>query len=54
MLECGRTEFQMARRLNVARSTVTRLTRRVKETGTFADRPRSGATSVNVIYVTGF
>jgi len=49
MLECGRTEIQMARRFNVARSTVTRLTRRVRETGTFADRPRSDAPRVTTV-----
>jgi len=49
MLECGRTEIHVARRLNVARSTITRLTRRVRETGTIADRPRSGAPCVTTV-----
>ena len=49
MLECGRTEIQVARRFNVARSTIIRLTRRVRETGTFADRPRSDAPRVTTV-----
>ena len=42
MLECGRTQEQVARRFNVSRSTIPRLVRRVRVTETFADRPRSG------------
>ena len=41
MLECGRTQEQVARRFNVSRSTFRPLVRRVRVKGTFADRPRS-------------
>ena len=49
MLECGRTQEQVARRLNVSRSTIRRLVRRVRVTGTFADRPRSGRPRVTSV-----
>ena len=42
MLECGQTQEQVTRRFNVLRSTIWRLVRRVRVTGTFADQPRSG------------
>ena len=49
MLECGRTQEQVARRFNVSRSTIRRLVRRVRVTGTFADRPRSGRPRVTSV-----
>ena len=49
MLECGRTQEQVARRFNVLRSTIPRLVRRVRVTGTFADRPRSGRPRVTSV-----
>ena len=49
MLECGQTQEQVARRFNVSRSTIRRLVRRVKVTGTFADRPRSGRPRVRSV-----
>ena len=49
MLECGRTQEQVARRFNVSRSTILRLIRRVRDTGTFADRPRSGRPRVTSV-----
>ena len=49
MLECGRTQDQVARRFNVSRSTIARLVQRVRATGTFADRPRSGAPRVTSV-----
>ena len=42
MLECGRMQEQVARRYNVSGSTIVHLIRRIRVTGTFADRPRSG------------
>ena len=41
-LECRRTQEQVAGRFNLSRLTIRRLVRRVRVTGTFADRPRSG------------
>jgi len=49
MLECGRTQEQVARRFNVSRSTIVRLIRRVRDTGTSIDRPRSGRPRVTSI-----
>lgn len=42
MLECGRTQEQVARRFNVSRSTIVRLCRRVRVTGSFQDTHRTG------------
>jgi len=39
----------VARRLNDQRSSITVHTRRVRENGTFADRPRSGAPRVTTV-----
>ena len=49
MLECGCTENQVAQRFNVSHSTISRLVQRVRVTGTFADRPRSGAPRVTTV-----
>ena len=49
MFECGRTKIHVARRFNVARSNIIRLTRRVREARTFADRPRSVAPRVTTV-----
>ena len=49
MLECGRTQEQVARRFNVSRSTIRRLVRCVRVTGTYADRPRSGRPRVTSV-----
>ena len=50
MLECGRSQEQVARRFNVLRSTIWRLVRRVRVMGTFADRlPRSGRPRVTSV-----
>ena len=63
MLECGRTQEQVARSFNISRLTILRLIWLVRDTGTFIDRSRSGGPRVtsrgqdnyiyNVIYVTG-
>ena len=49
MLECWRTQEQVARRFNIPRWTIRRLVRRVRVTGTFADRPRSGRPRVTSV-----
>ena len=49
MLECGRTQEQVSRRFNVSRSTIVRIIRRKRTTGTHADRPRSGRPRVTSI-----
>ena len=49
MLEWGRTQEQVARRFNVSLSTIWCLVRRVRVTGTFADRPRSGSPRVTSV-----
>lgn len=49
MLECGRTQEQVARRFNVSRMTIVRLIQRVRDTGTFKDRPRSGRPRVTSV-----
>lgn len=49
MLESGRSQDYVARRFNVARSTVVRLVQRVNVTGSLADRPRSGAPRVTSV-----
>ena len=49
MLDCGRTQEQVARRYNVSLSTIVHLIRCIRVTGTFADRPRSGRPLVTSI-----
>ena len=49
MLECGRMHEQVARRFSVSHSTILRLIRRVRATGTTADRPRSGRPCVTLV-----
>ena len=49
MLECGQTQDNVARRFNVARSTITRLVQRVNVTGSLSDRPRPGAPRVTSV-----
>ena len=49
MLECGQTQKQVTRRINISYSTIRRLVRRVRVTGTFADRPRSGRPCVTSV-----
>ena len=49
MLECWRTQEQVARRFNISRWTIRRLVRRARVTGTFADRPRSGRPRVTSV-----
>lgn len=46
MLESGISQSRVTRRVNVARSTIVRLVRRVNETGSVSDRPRPGAPRV--------
>lgn len=43
LLQTGLSQNQVARRLNVHRSTIVRLLRRVRDTGSVSDRPRPGA-----------
>ena len=49
MLECGRTQEQVARRFNVSRLTIRRLVRRARVTGTFPNQPRSGRSRVTSV-----
>ena len=49
MLECGRTQDQVARRLNVLRSAIRCLVRHVRVTGTFASRPHLGRPRVTSV-----
>ena len=49
MLECGQTQDNVARRFNMARSTITRLVHRVNVTGSLSDRPRPGALRVTSV-----
>ena len=49
MLEGERSQEFVARRFNVARSTITRLVQRVSVTGNLADRLRSGAPRVTSV-----
>ena len=42
LLEAGVSQNQISRQFNVARSTVVRLVRRVRQTGSVSDRPRPG------------
>lgn len=42
LLEAGISQSEVARRYNVARSTISRLVERVRLTGTVSDRPRTG------------
>ena len=49
MLECGRSQDNVARRFNVSRSTITRLVHRVIVTGGLSDRPRPGAPRVTSV-----
>ena len=43
MLECGISQYDIARRFGVSISTIARLVQRVNNTGSLSDRPRSGA-----------
>ena len=49
ILESGLSQNQVARRFNVARSTIVRLVRRVEATGSVSDRPRPGAPRVTSV-----
>ena len=48
MLQSGLRPTDIARRLNVSHTTITRLRQRLQETGTTRDRPRSGRPSVTL------
>jgi transposase len=54
MLECGRTQEQVARRFNVSRSSIRRFVRRVRVTGTFANQPRLGRPRVTSVRLDNF
>ena len=49
MLKCGISQNDAARRFGVSRSTIARLVQRVNTTGSFSDRPRSGAPHVTSV-----
>ena len=49
MLECGISQNDVAMRFGVSRSTIARLAQCVNTTGSFSDRPRSGAPRVTSV-----
>ena len=49
MLECGQSKNPFARHFGVARSTISRHVRLVRDTGTFPDMPCSGTPHVTTV-----